>query len=135
MTTVEDFAKDLETDIRDAYLTTPTLEEAEKLAIKMLYTQVEVGTQLRTADLDFRMKRSGLKTIKAAVYLEECRKADKKPTESTLEALVNTSPLVTDAQHSADYAEALKNQLENTLNVAREAHIFFRGLAKGRFDG
>lgn len=130
----EKFMQTLEEDIKSVYFNSPTPADAEKLATKLLYTQIELGQQLRAASLDAKMKKAGLKAIRSAVYLEECRKVEKKPTENTLECLVNTSVLVTDAQSACDYAETKVNELDNLLNVAREAHIFMRGLAKGRFD-
>lgn len=130
----EKFMQSMEEDIKSVYFNSPTPKDAEQLATKLLYTQIEIGQRLRAAELDFRMKRAGLKTIRSAVYLEECRKSDKKPTETMLECLINTSPLVTDAQSSLDYAEALKNELDNLLNVARESHIFLRALSKGRYE-
>ncbi len=130
----EKFLQTLEEDIKSVYFNSPTPQDAEKLATKLLYTQIELGSQLRSVSLDAKMKKAGLKAIRSAVYLEECRRTEKKPTENTLECLVNISPLVTEAQSMSDMADTLVGELDNLLNVAREAHIFVRGLAKGRYE-
>jgi hypothetical protein len=80
------------------------------------------------------MRKSGVKAIRAAVYLEGATKGEKKPSDVLLEAVVNTDKIVQDEQNALDAAEVRRNGLENYLSVFREAHIFFRGVAKGRFE-
>lgn len=126
--------EELVNDIKNAYESSPTLEEAEKLAAKFLYAQVMVGNELRQADLDARMKKSGVKAVRAAVYMAAATKGDKKPSDVMLEATVNMDELVQGEQTSFDEAEVHKDQLYNYLNVFKEAHIYFRGIAKGRFE-
>jgi hypothetical protein len=110
------------------------LDEAEKLAAEFLYAQLQVSEDLRKADLDSRMRKSGLKAIRAAVYLENVQGKDKKPSDVLLEAIVNTDKIVASEQQSLDEAEVNRNQLETYLSVFREAHIFTRNLARGRFE-
>lgn len=120
--------------IQDAYEASPTLDEAEKLAALFLDAQLRVGTELKSADLDARMRKSGLKAIKAAVYLEEASRGDKKPTEATLTAKIDSSELVIQEQQALDNAEVYRDELQNYLSVFRDGHIYFRGMAKGRFE-
>ncbi len=126
--------KSLVDDIKGAYESSPTLEEAEKLAAKFLYAQVQVGNELRNADLDARMKKTGVKAVRAAIYMAAATKGDKKPSDVMLEAQVNMDELVQGEQTAFDTAEVRKDELYNYLHVFKEAHIYFRGIAKGRFE-
>lgn len=134
MNNLNSYLSELEKNITDAYDSSPTLEEAEKLAAKFLAAQIKVGEELQVVDLDCRMRKTGLKAIKAAVYLKEASKGDKKPSDVMLGAIVDTDKIVGEAQDGFDSAEVFKNKLENYLNVFRDAHIYFRGIAKGRFE-
>lgn len=133
----EDFNKfcvDLELDIAKAYESSATLDEAEKLAAKFLLGMIRVGNQLQRVNLDARMRKAGVKAIRAAVYLNEARATDKKPSDTLLEQVVNSSKEVRDAQNSMDTAEVESNRLDSLLQVCREAHVYFRGISKGRFE-
>lgn len=129
-----EYRSDLETRISAAYENMPTLDEAEKLALYFLEARLVVGGQLRKVSLDARMRKTGLKAIKAAVFLEAATGTEKKPTDSVLTALVDRSELVQGEQKAFDVAEVDTSDLQNLLEVTKEAHIFFRGLAKGRMD-
>lgn len=134
MTDFKTFCEELTKDIQTAYEGSLTLDDAEKLAAKFLMGQIEAGKELQAADLDTRMRKSGLKAVKAAVYVEAATKGEKKPTEAMLAATVDMDKLVIGEQEAFDCAEVWKNQLENYLDVFRNAHIYFRGMAKGRFE-
>lgn len=128
------YFKELEKDIKDAYEQGVTLEQAERLAAKFLAAQITVGEELANADLDARMKKSGVKAIKAAVYLDNATKGDRKPSDVLLAAIVDSDSTVHKVQEKLDEAEVQRNSLENYLSIFREAHIYFRGIAKGRFE-
>jgi hypothetical protein len=59
----------LETKIQKSYEEGITLEDAEKLAAEFLHAMMQISQQLKSLDLDARMKKAGLKSIKAATYL------------------------------------------------------------------
>lgn len=126
--------EELTKDIQDAYEQGVTLEQAERLAAKFLGAQITVGEELRKCDLDARLKKSGLKAAKAAVYLDEATKDVKKPSDVMLGALVDSNELVLGEQKRLDEAEVLRDELQNYLNVFRDGHIYYRSLAKGRFE-
>jgi hypothetical protein len=128
------FCKELEQDIQNAYESAPTIEEAERLAAKFLGAQLTVGAELSKADLDARMRKAGAKAVGAAVYMDAATKDAKKPSDVMLAAVVDMNELVMTERKALDEAEVKRDALENTLRVAREAHIYFRGLAKGRFE-
>ena len=125
---------ELKAIVEKAYAEGTTLEEAERLAAHFLGAQMRVAEELAQIDLDSRMKKSGLKAIKAAVYMEAVSKADKKPAEGWLENHVALNELVGEAQTSFDTADSRKVSLEVYLGIFKDAHIYFRGIAKGRFE-
>lgn len=129
-----DFYQELENDIKNAYEQNTSAEEAERLAAKFLLAQLEVGRELAAVDLDSRNKKTGVKAFKAVVYLENVAKNEKKPSDVLLQAIVDSDKLVCQEQAAYDAAEVNRNKLENYLNVFRDAHIYFRGIAKGKFE-
>lgn len=132
-----EFFVDCEAAIQGAYEQGVTMEMAERLAAKFLHAGLKVGAELRDADLDARMKKTGLKAIKASVYMKnaEPKLGEKRPTVDALEAMVNQDAHVTKAQNELDEAEVWRDTLVNYLNIFREGHIYFRGIAKGNFNG
>lgn len=131
---VLNLAKDLEKDIQNSYEGGITLPEAEKLASKFLSAQMIIANELSVVDLDARMKKSGVKAIRAAIYLDEVQKADKKPSDTLLEQKVNSNEIVLGQQEGLDTAEVERDLLQNYFNIAREGHIYFRNIARGKFE-
>lgn len=127
--------KELEKIIQNAYENGITLDDAERLAARFLHAQLKVSTELSRLELDSRMRKSGLKAVRAAVYLEEATKGDKKPSDVMLQAIVDRDKMVQDEQDAFDRAESSKNELERIYSVYQNAHIYFRGVAKGGFNG
>lgn len=119
--------------IKGAYEEGVTIERAESLASEFLYAQIQVAYLLKVYDLDSRMKKTGLKAIKAAVYMEAATKDPKKPSDVLLQNMVDMNEIVVGEQKSFDEAEVEKDNLYNYLNIFKEAHIHFRGISKGRF--
>ena len=134
MTSLKRVCTDLEVKIQQAYTEGVTLDQAEKLAAEFLHAQLTVSAELSNADLDSRMRKTGVKAIKAAIYNEACSKAEKKPTESALEHIINLNELVQGEQNELDKAEVSKAELERYYDIFLNAHIYFRGVAKGKFD-
>lgn len=134
MNKFEELCKRLEAKIEYAYSQGVTLEDAEKLAGEFLHAQFKVSSELKNADLDSRMRKAGLKAIRAAIYMEAATKTDKKPSDVLLSATVDMNELVSGEQKAFDEAEADHDNLERYYNIFREAHIYFRGVAKGKFD-
>lgn len=126
--------KEIEDSIIAAYSEGVTLSEAEKLAAKCLHAQMKISDELKSADLNARMSKSGLKAIKAAVYMNEVSKADKKPTEAMLSAIIDSSELVESEQKSLDTNEVTRDELYRQLDICKEAHIYARGISRGKFE-
>lgn len=121
----------LEAKIESSYTEGVTLEQAEKLAGEFLHAQMQVSAQLRTGDLDARMRKSGVKAVRAAIYLDIVSKAEKKPTEGQIDHMINTNDLVASEQDSLDKAEVSRDELERLYNVFNSAHVYFRQLSRG----
>lgn len=134
MTPFDNLCKKLEKKIVDSYNEGVTIIEAEKLASEFLYAQLAVSSELKKADLDSRMKKSGVKAIRAAIYMQGATSGDKKPSDVLLQAQVDMNELVTGEQQAFDLAEATRDDLERYYNIFREAHIHFRGISRGRMD-
>lgn len=130
----KELCESLETKIQKSYEDGVTLEEAEKLAGEFLYAQLQVSSELKKADLDARLRKNGTKAIRAAIYLDIVQKSDKKPTEAQIAAMVDTDKIVQEEQQAFDTAEVNRDELERFYNIFQNAHVHFRGIAKGRFE-
>lgn len=132
--TFKEFCVAMEDKIISSYESGVSLEEAERLAAEFLHAQIKVSRELKEADLSTRMRKSGLKAVRAAVYLEGATGSEKKPSDVLLNAQVDTNELVSGEQDAYDRAEVALAELERLHSVFREAHIFYRGVSKGRFE-
>lgn len=133
---LKEYFEELTVDIQQTYEEGITIEQAEKLAAKFLYAQIQVTQELAKTDLDSRMKKSGLKAIKAAVYMDAATKGDKKPTENMLASIIDSSKEVSGEQQIFDQAEVYRDELKNYYDIFGNAHIFYRGISKqGNFNG
>lgn len=128
------YCEELKNDIKKAYESSVSLDEAEKLAAKFLFAQLELASALQSADLDARMRKVGLKAIRSVVYIKEASSSEKKPTEAAIDAKINMNELVQGEQNAFDQAEVIRETLQNNFNVFKEAHVFFRGISRGRFE-
>jgi hypothetical protein len=131
---IKGLVEQLEAKIQSAYTTGTTIEEAEKLATEFLGAQLQISAVLKTADLDARLRKSGTKSIRAAIYLDIVQKNEKKPTEAQISAMLDSDNIVASEQAALDTAEVVRSELERVYDVFLNAHIFFRGVSRGRFD-
>lgn len=131
---LSDFCKELENHIISAYGEGCTLEEAERLAAKYLHGQMQVSTALRETDLSARMRKSGLKAVRAAVYTDIKAKGDKL-TVDAMEHALNMNDLVSAEQDQLDVAEADRDDLKRYYDIFGNAHVYFRTISKGSYGG
>lgn len=129
----EKYCAELEAKITKSYEEGATQEQAERLAAEFLVAQFKIAGLLASADLDSKMRRSGVKAIKAAVYMQKATENEKKPSDVLLNAAVDLHEVVQTEQEAYDRAEAYSDSLERYYNIFRESHIYFRGMAKGTF--
>src|ERR1700728_1160316 len=132
--TFKEFCSQLEEKIKSTYTEGTTQDEAEKLAAEFLHAQIEVSHELKKSALDARMRKSGVKAVRASAYLDIVKAADKKPTETQIESMINTDSLVAKEQDGLDKSEVERDEFERYYSIFREAHIYYRGLSKGRFE-
>lgn len=126
---------ELITVVQAAYRTGTTLEEAEKHAARFLEAQLNVASELAKLDIDARMKKNGMKAAKAQVYLDLCGKSEKKPSDTFLEQQVTLDKTANVAVDLYEYADARRENLMLFLGIFKDAHIYFRGIAKGNYSG
>jgi hypothetical protein len=126
---------ELKEAIERAYSEGVTIPDAEKLAARTLTIRLELSDEIKQVALDARMKKHGVKAVRADVYMEELCKHDKKPAESFLEHAVNLSEKVATEETSFAEAEAEYQKLMAYLDVFKDAHLYFRNIAKGTFEG
>lgn len=132
----ENDLKALEKKIQNSYEQGTTLEEAEKLAAEFLHAQISITDELKAKDLDARMRKSGLKAVRAALYTKLASNPEgKKPTEAAIDAMITSETLVQSEQDELDKAEVERDRLERYYNIFQNSHIFYRGVAKGQFGG
>jgi hypothetical protein len=124
----------LEKDVQRAYDESITLEEAERLAAKVLTVQLKIARELAVMDLNSRMRKNGLKAKRAEAYMAECNKSEKKPAEGYLDNVITLDAGVKEAQANFDETDSRKESLAIYLGIFKDAHIYFRGIAKGRFE-
>lgn len=134
MKTVFDVCHELKSIIETAYNEGVSVMEAEKLAAKTLVVRLELSQELKVVDLDSRMKKHGVKVTRADAYMSEIKKHDKKPVESFLEAAVTMDGNVIEAEHDYAKADVQKEMIQNYLDIFKDAHIYFRGIAKGTYE-
>lgn len=127
--------RNLEEKIQNSYLSGISMDEAEKLAGEFLHAQMTISGDIQRDDLDARMRKTGLKTIKAKVYLDEVKKSDKKPSDTLLDMIVSTHEIVIKEQEAYDKAEVEKEELQRLFNIFKEAHVYYRIIAKGGANG
>lgn len=131
MKNFEKFCKDLENKVKAAYEERVSSQDAEVLAGEFLVAGFEVSAELRRADLDARMRKQSNKSVRAAIYRDEATKGDKKPTEAMLASLVEINDLVAGEQRGYDEAQVHADHVQRTFDICDQAHIYFRGIAKG----
>lgn len=131
MTNIKSVCDSLKSKIQCSYESDTTVSEAERLAAEFLHAQMLLAEALKSVDLDARMKKSGFKAICAAVYMEAATKTDKKPSDTMLENIVQLSELVQSHRDSLDRTEVERDELQNYMSIFKEAHIYYRGIAKG----
>lgn len=132
--TFQEFCDKLEAKIIDSYETGVTMEQAEHLASEFLAAQIRVSSELKNRDLDARMKKTGVKSIRAHAYMDAASKGDKKPTEAAIAAIIDTDSIVIEQQNVLDTAEVNRDELERYFGIFQNAHVHYRNVAKGRFD-
>jgi len=128
----KEYCQALEEVIATSYKRGTNAIDAESFAAQFLQAQIRVSQELTNADLDARMRKSGVKAVRAAIYLDAATKDQKKPTEAMLSALVDANDVVQNEQNELDKAEVHRDEMDRYYNIFREAHLYYRALSKQR---
>ncbi len=126
---------ELKSAIERAYEQGTTMLEAEKLAALTLTARLQLADEIEIAFIDFKMKKHGVKAVRGAIYIEILSNSEKKPTEAAIEAQVNLNGLVGGEEERYATAEADYHRLAAYLDVFKDAHLYFRNICKGTFEG
>jgi len=130
--TFKEYCQELEEVIATSYKRGTNAIDAESFAAQFLQAQIRISQELTKADMDSRTRKSGIKAVRAAVYLDIVQNSDKKPTEAQLTAQVDTNEIVQNEQNEYDKAEVSVAELERYYNIFRETHLYYRALMKER---
>lgn len=131
MNNIRELIENLSSKIQNTYEQDVTVKEAERLAAEFLHAQIIITQELTSIELDARMKKAGYKAIAASVYMEHATKTEKKPSDTMLQNMVDLSEIVSQQKDALDRAEVERDELHNYLTIFKEAHIYYRGIAKG----
>ena len=127
------FCDELENKIKDSYINSVTMAQAESLAGELLIAMTTISAALRDSDLDARMRKSGVKALRGNKYGEIVAASEKKPTVDEMDHMLNTDSMLIEAQNELDTAEVDTKELDRYYDICREAHIHYRGIAKANF--
>lgn len=130
----QEFCKQLENKIVSAYDGVST-EQSERLALEFLQAQLFASAELTEKDMDARMKKSGNKAIRAAVYLNTVSSSDKKPTEAQISAIIETDEQVATQQNLSDAAEVELGEIQRFYDIFTRAQLLFKKRSEGSFGG
>jgi uncharacterized protein (DUF1778 family) len=126
--------KKLEQKIISSYTDGVTLDDAEKLAAEFLDAQIQVSQELKRVSLESRLLKSVVKEERAKVLYKAATESEKKPSDSILQALVDSNLNVLEQQNAFDKAEEETKELDRMFSIFRDAHIYYRGISRAKFE-
>ena len=133
---VEFIIEQISTEFKAAHHTKYEPKKAELTAALCLEAQKQLAQFLSDAELLSKEKKSEVERVEAERYYfyKENKKTDEKMSDVALNRLVAKDPEVIFAKKEQYIAEADFGKYKNLFGVLKDAHIFFRGLAKGNND-
>jgi hypothetical protein len=127
---MKDLIEQLQKRVSEVYENGTTVSQSEEITHELADAEFKLVTMITPLDLDARMRRHGVKQIRAAVYLDIIKNSEKKPTEAQIAAMVDSDSLVSDAQKGYDGAEAALAEAERLLDAVHNSQVVFRTLMK-----
>lgn len=123
----------ISTEFKAAHHSKYEPKKAELTASLCLEAQKQLAEFLSDSELLSKEKKSEVERIESEryFYYKENKKSDEKMTDVALNRLVAKDSEVVSAKKEQYQAEADFNKYKNLFGVLKDAHIFFRGLAKG----
>lgn len=129
--TIKQVCEELEEIIEKTYTSGVTMEGAERLAARFLHAQMLISSELRSASLDAKMRKAGVKGVRAAIYLAEVQKNEKKPSDTLLTAIVDTNEVVAGEEEALFKAETSSDELSRQYDIFGAAHVYYRQVSRG----
>ena len=126
--------KALEQKIIKSYTEGVTLDDAEKLAGEFLEAQIKTSEEIKKLDLNARLIKATLKESKAKLFVTEATKGDKKPSDTLLNALVDSDGTINEVQQAFDEAEVERDEIFRMFSIFQNAHLHYRAISKGKFE-
>lgn len=142
-TTKEDVVTDLvsqvSTELRKAHKSQYDVQEAERTAALCLDAQEKLVYFLSEAELIAKERKMNIESVEGDRYLfyKYSYKIDGKEaklSDAVAQKLVDKDEDVLKAKREQIEAEANFSKWRNLFGILKDAHIFFRGIAKGKAD-
>jgi hypothetical protein len=126
--------KSLEQKIIKSYTEGVTLDEAEKLAGEFLEAQIKTSEEIKKLDLNARLIKATLKEQKAKLFVTEATKNEKKPSDTLLNAMVDSDGAINEIQQAFDESEVERDEIFRLFAIFKDAHLHFRAISRGKFE-
>lgn len=117
-----------------AYEEGVSIPEAEKLAALTLAARIEIAEEIKSTELDAKMRKQGVKALRGKEYLTIVAAEEKKPTEAMIAAKIDSSADVNAEEEQLALAEVNASHLKSMLDLYKDAHLFFRQVCRGTFE-
>jgi len=108
--------------------------QAELTAALVLDAQKELSEFLSDAELISKEKKAEVERVEAERYYFYKENSESKTSDVALTRLVSKDELVLTAKKEQYSAESDFSKYKNLFGMLKDAHVFFRGLAKGKND-
>lgn len=134
---VQYIIEQISTEFKIAHHSKYEPKKAELTAALCLEAQKQLSQFLSDSELLSKEKKAEVERIEAERYFfykENKKNADEKITDTALNRMVAKDSEVLLAKKEQYAAEADFGKYKNLFGVLKDAHIFFRGLAKGNSE-
>lgn len=131
---VEFIIEQISTEFKAAHHSKYEQKKAELTAALCLEAQKQLAQFLSDAELLSKEKKAEVERVEAERYFYykgNKKNSDEKITDTALNRMVAKDSEVLSAKKEQYAAEADFGKYKNLFGVLKDAHIFFRGLAKG----
>lgn len=131
---VERLISAVSTEIREAHKAKYDIDTALLTAALALETQKELAEFLSDAEFLSKEAANKVDSLEAEKYFYYKTNSVDKVTDQGLKYKVACDEDVKAAKEKQNKAESQYNKWRNLFGIVKDAHIFFRGLGKGRND-
>jgi hypothetical protein len=133
-TRVEDLIKQVSIELNIAHSKKYDAVQAELTAALILEAQKELSEFLADAELISKEKKAEVERVEAEQYFFYKGSQKEKTTDVALTRLVSKDRSVLEAKKQQYEAESDFSKYKNLFGMLKDAHVFFRSLARGKND-